>query len=120
MHDVAQQYAGDETPMGIVPLENLVAEAVPGKKANDGYYYFEIAGIADATGTPSKIKGCKTSKSGKVVAGNHTKYTLRADSEADMREWISCINANVLQDNAFAALYLKKMSTRSGINLGNN
>ena len=44
---------------------------------------------------------------------------FRTDDEADMREWITCISANVQKDNnAFAALYMKKMSTIQGINLG--
>lgn len=51
-------------------------------------------------------------------AGNHTKYMFRTDDEGNMREWITCISANVQKDNAFAALYMKKMSTVQGINLG--
>jgi len=108
---------GDETPMGIVPLENLLAEQVP-KSKSDGFFYFALTGVPDSNGTPTKIKGCKTNSKGKVVAGNHTKYMFRTDDEAGMREWITCISANVQKDNAFAALYMKKMSTVQGINLG--
>eukprot|EP00729_Bicosta_minor_P015106 gene15106-11273_t len=38
---------GDETPMGIVPLENLVAEQVP-KSKTDGFSYFALTGVPDS------------------------------------------------------------------------
>jgi len=111
------QPTGQETPNGIVPLENLQVNAITEKRKGfkPNVFYFELTALSDSgDGQVGKIKGCKVDRRGKVVEGNHTKYTFGATTTKEMDEWIRCISQNVQKDNVFADVYQKKRSNAVG------
>lgn len=98
----------DETPVGIVPLENLVVTESQTPK----FMCFVLGGAIGEDGKPMKIKGCKTNSKGMVIEGNHKQYVFKVEDggesgnvEREITDWVNCIEANLGPDTAFADLY---------------
>eukprot|EP00038_Savillea_parva_P023968 m.42706 g.42706 ORF g.42706 m.42706 type:complete len:484 (-) comp6313_c0_seq2:15-1466(-) len=113
-----QEYRSQGTPVGIVPLESLLVQAVEkkgGRPSTAGQYFFALRGELDKDGKAGIVKGCKT-KNGKVVQGNHTEYLFRSESAAEVQDWIRCIEINLTHSKGsgfnFAASYVRNSNMR--------
>lgn len=92
----------DLTPLGIIPLENLVVEHEE-KLVRFGFK------LSSADG--GHIKAVRM-MGGDIRAGNHTSYVIGAPSAEDCNEWVDLIQQNIHR-SPFYALLLKKKKTVS-------
>mmetsp|Transcript_6221 Transcript_6221/g.16044 ORF Transcript_6221/g.16044 Transcript_6221/m.16044 type:complete len:467 (+) Transcript_6221:324-1724(+) len=92
-----EDYDSEQTPVGIVPLENLLVTRVERRsRGKNGGFYFALRGRPGADGKPMVVKGCK-SKKGVVVQGNHKEYLFRSETVDEVHDWIRCIEINLNQ-----------------------
>jgi len=77
----------DSEPCGIIPLENLLVEEIPGK----GKYMFSLT----PPSLEEAIKSCKVNANGEVVQGHHNSYLIQAISAQERDSWIKAINSNI-------------------------
>jgi len=73
-------------PIGIVPLENLKIQALPGFAEQK--HCFEFVSNAKYGGT---VKGTKLNTAGQLVQGHHASYKMAAESPEVMEMWIEAI-----------------------------
>jgi len=77
------QSTAENNPLGIIPLENVDVREVAGD--GERPWQFEIFSCSPDS---RLVKGCKKSKSGSLVRGNHKVYRMAVGGRQERDDWV--------------------------------